>query len=168
MPVAARDSRPQEPNPGEKLIHAPRPRRHEQAAARIGRHRPRFSQDRRHELRRTGHHGNNADRDSGKREWIDKERFVEGLALVNMLPGPGATQVAIFLGHAVGGIVGGILARICFIVPAFAIMLVLAGLYAAFGALPSMRNAFYGIGPVVVGIFAVAVYRLARGTMKER
>jgi chromate transporter len=68
----------------------------------------------------------------------------------------------------VGGIVGGILAGICFIVPAFAIMLVLAGLYAAFGAQPSMRNAFYGIGPVVVGIFAVAVYRLARGTIKER
>jgi chromate transporter len=47
-------------------------------------------------------------------------------------------------------------------------MLALASAYLAFGALPSMRNAFYGIGPVVIGIFAVAVYRLAKGTIKER
>jgi chromate transporter len=103
-----------------------------------------------------------------KRQWIGKEKFIEGLALVNMLPGPGATQLAIFIGHAKGGLAGGIVAGACFIIPAFAIMLTLAGGYVAFGALPSMRNAFYGIGPIVVGIFAVAVYRLARGTIKER
>ena len=44
--------------------------------------------------------------------------------------------------------------------PAFLIMLALATAYVAFGALPSVRNAFYGIGPVVVGIFAVSVYRV--------
>jgi chromate transporter len=103
-----------------------------------------------------------------KRQWIGKEKFVEGLALVNMLPGPGATQLAIFIGHAKAGLAGGIVAGICFIIPAFVIMLALASAYLAFGALPSMRNAFYGIGPVVIGIFAVAVYRLARGTIKER
>jgi chromate transporter len=103
-----------------------------------------------------------------KRQWIGKEKFVEGLALVNMLPGPGATQLAIFIGHAKAGLAGGIVAGICFIIPAFVIMLALASAYLAFGALPSMRNAFYGIGPVVIGIFAVAVYRLAKGTIKER
>jgi chromate transporter len=84
-----------------------------------------------------------------------------------MLPGPGATQLAIFIGHAKAGLAGGIVAGICFILPAFAIMLLLASAYAAFGALPAMRNAFYGIGPVVVAIFAVAIYRLARGTIKD-
>src|ERR1700756_5653764 len=28
-----------------------------------------------------------------KRRWIEKQEFIEGLALVNMLPGPGATHV---------------------------------------------------------------------------
>jgi chromate transporter len=37
-----------------------------------------------------------------KRQWIGKEEFVEGLALVNMLPGPPGAQLSIFLGHAKG------------------------------------------------------------------
>src|SRR5215471_12985419 len=102
-----------------------------------------------------------------KRQWIAKPQFTEGLALVNMLPGPGATQLAIFLGHARAGIVGGIVAGVCFVLPAFLIMLVLASGYVAFGALPSMRSAFYGIGPVVVGIFGVSIYRLGRATIKD-
>ncbi len=32
-----------------------------------------------------------------KRRWLSKTQFVEGLALVNMLPGPGATQLGITL-----------------------------------------------------------------------
>src|SRR5882757_5721595 len=103
-----------------------------------------------------------------RRRWLGKERFVEGLSIVNMLPGPGATQLAIFIGHAKGGLAGGIVAGVCFVIPAFAIMLALASAYAQFGSLPSMRSAFYGIGPVVVGIFAVAIYRLAKGTIKDR
>jgi chromate transporter len=103
-----------------------------------------------------------------KRKWIDKKAFVDGLALVNMLPGPGATQLGIFIGHAKGGMAGGIIAGFCFILPAFLIMLALAAAYLAYGALPSMRSAFYGIGPVVLGIFAVAVYRLGKNAIKER
>ena len=102
-----------------------------------------------------------------KRQWIAKQQFVEGLALVNMLPGPGATQLGIFIGHTKAGLAGGILAGLCFMLPAFLIMLILATVYVAFGALPSARNAFYGIGPVVVGIFAASVYRLGKGTIKE-
>jgi len=102
-----------------------------------------------------------------KRGWISKPEFVEGLALVNMLPGPGATQLGIFIGHAKAGLAGGIAAGVCFVLPAFLIMLALAATYVAFGTLPSMRNAFYSIGPVVVGIFAVSVYRLGKGTIRE-
>jgi chromate transporter len=100
-----------------------------------------------------------------KRQWVPKERFVEGLSLVNMLPGAGATQLGIFLGHARGGWWGGLLAGLCFVVPAFAIMLALTLTYATFGATPLMRGGLYGLGPVVLGIFMVAVYRLGRSAV---
>ena len=101
-----------------------------------------------------------------KRGWLSKERFLEGLALVNMLPGAAATQLGIFIGYQRAGWWGGVVAGLCFILPAFAIMLTLTLLYSAFGALPVMRDAFYGLGPVVLGIFVVAVYRLGRTALK--
>ena len=42
-----------------------------------------------------------------RRRWVSKERFVEGLAVANMLPGATATQLGIFLGYARGGWWGG-------------------------------------------------------------
>lgn len=97
-----------------------------------------------------------------KRQWVSKERFIEGLSLVNMLPGAAATQLGIFLGYSRGGWLGGLLAGLCFVLPAFAIMLALTLTYAAFGATPLMHGALYGLGPVVMGIFVVAVYRLGK------
>lgn len=102
-----------------------------------------------------------------QRNWLSKEQFIEGLALVNMLPGPGATQVGIFLGYVRGGWWGGVLAGISFILPAFLIMLALTWIFLQYGALPSLRNVFYGVSPVVVGIFLVAVWRLGRSALKE-
>ena len=42
-----------------------------------------------------------------KRQWVSREQFLEGLSLVNMLPGATATQLGIFLGYARGGWWGG-------------------------------------------------------------
>jgi chromate transporter len=103
-----------------------------------------------------------------KRNWLSKERFLEGLALVNMLPGGGAAQAGIYVGYVRAGWWGGMLAGLCFVVPAFAIMLALASAYVHFGALPVAKGVFYGLGPVVVGIFAVAVYRLGSNAVSDR
>src|SRR5947199_8564387 len=100
-----------------------------------------------------------------KRQWVSRERFVEGLSLVNMLPGAGATQLGIFLGYTRGGWWGGLLAGLCFILPAFFMMLALTMGYAAYGATPLMSGALYGLGPVVMGVFIVALYRLGKSAV---
>ena len=85
-----------------------------------------------------------------------------------MLPGAGATQLGMFLGFARGGWWGALLAGVCFALPAFFIMLALTLAYATFGATPALRGAFYGLGPIVLAIFAVAVCRLGRNAVVER
>jgi chromate transporter len=101
-----------------------------------------------------------------RREWVSKPRFLEGLALVNVLPGATAVQLGIFLGYARGGWWGGLLAGLCFAAPGFVVMLALALAYASLGVSPILRGALYGLGPVVLGIFIVALFRLGRTALR--
>lgn len=102
-----------------------------------------------------------------KRAWVSKSQFLEGLALVNTLPGPSGIQTGIFLGYSRAGWWGGVLAGLGFILPGFCMLLALTLLYHHYGALPRIRHAFYGLNPVVVGIFAMSVYRLGLAAVRE-
>lgn len=97
-----------------------------------------------------------------KRQWVSQARFLEGVALIHLLPGPGLVQLSTFLGFARGGWWGALLAGLCFTLPGIGIMLALTLTYASVGATPTMRAGLSGLGPVVLGIFIVAVYRLSR------
>jgi chromate transporter len=97
-----------------------------------------------------------------KRQWVSNARFLEGVALIQLLPGPGLVHLSTFLGYARGGWWGGVLAGLCFALPGFGIMLALTLTYAHFGATPLMRAGLDGLGPVVLGVFILAVYRLGR------
>src|SRR2546428_6178336 len=97
-----------------------------------------------------------------KRRWVSKERFLEGLSVANMLPGATATQLGIFLGYARGGWWGGLVAGLCFVLPAFLVMLALTIPYDRVRVTPLARSALYGLGPVVLRLSAVPVHRLGR------
>lgn len=103
-----------------------------------------------------------------RRAWVTKERYLEGLALVQTLPGPPAVQMCIFAGHQRAGWWGGLVGGLTFTVPAFAIMLALTALYSMYGAVPVLRDALYGLGPVVLGIFVATAWRLGRNAIVDR
>src|SRR5262244_2391556 len=71
-----------------------------------------------------------------KRQWVTKDRFVEGVSLANLIPGATMTQLCMFLGYARGGFWGGLLAGLCFVLPAFGIMLALTFLFLMLGRPP--------------------------------
>jgi chromate transporter len=100
-----------------------------------------------------------------KRGWVSKTQFLEGLALVNTLPGPSGIQIGIYVGYARAGWWGGVLAGLGFILPGCAMLLALTLLYQHYGALPRIRHMFYGLNPVVVGILAMSVYRLGQAAV---
>jgi chromate transporter len=102
-----------------------------------------------------------------RRGWVSRERFLEGLSLVSMLPGATATQLAIFLAHARAGWWGGLVGGLCFVLPGLAVMLALSIGWARAGGLPAVQGALDGIGPVVLATFAVAVARLGQGALRS-
>ena len=101
-----------------------------------------------------------------RRQWISDERFLDLLSIINLIPGPNATELAIYLGYIRAGWLGLIVGGICFIGPAMLIVLALAWAYAMYGTLPEVSWLLYGIKPVVIAIIAQALLGLSRTIMK--
>src|SRR5947209_11880936 len=101
-----------------------------------------------------------------RRQWIDDARFMDMVGVANLVPGPSSTELAIYLGYLRAGWPGLLIAGVCFIVPAMAIVLALAWAYVTYGALPQINWLFYGIQPVVVAIIAQAIWNLGRAVFK--
>src|SRR5579885_3597 len=101
-----------------------------------------------------------------RRRWVSDERFVDLIGLVNLIPGPSSTQLAIYLGYLRAGWPGLIVAGVCFIGPAMLIVLAFAWAYVTFGSLPQTGWLLYGIKPVVIAIIAVALWGLFRIILK--
>jgi chromate transporter len=57
-------------------------------------------------------------------------------------------------------------AGLCFILPAAAIVLLLAWLYVAYGAMPAAEWLLYGVKPVIIAIVVQALWGLGRGAVK--
>ena len=102
-----------------------------------------------------------------QRHWISDEHFLDLISVINLVPGPNSTELAIYLSYLRAGWLGLIVGGICFITPAMLIVLVLAWLYARFGTLPEATWLFYGIQPVVIAIVAQALWGLSRTVLKR-
>jgi chromate transporter len=108
-------------------------------------------------------------RDLVPRGWITQEEYLQGLAFAQMMPGPLAGQLAMWIGFIRYGVIGATLTGIVFILPPFLIVLVVSALYVAYNGLSVVQALFYGIGPVVIAIVALSAVRLARTTVgKDR
>lgn len=97
-----------------------------------------------------------------QRRWIDEEEYKLGLALAQIMPGPLAAQLAMAIGYFTHGVLGATLVGLAFVLPSFLMVLGLSALYVAFGGLWWMQAVFYGVSAAVIGIIAIAAYKLAR------
>jgi chromate transporter len=102
-----------------------------------------------------------------RREWVSRERFLDLVGAVNLLPGPSSTELAIYLGEIRGGLAGLIVAGACFILPAAVLVAVLAWVYGKLDTVPQVAGILFGIKPVVVALIAQAVWNLAKTALKS-
>jgi len=103
-----------------------------------------------------------------RRRWLTRAHFMDMLAATQLVPGPNSTEMAIHIGYVQQGLPGLIVAGICFIAPAFLIVLAISIAYVIYGQLPTVGALFYGVQPVIVAIVIQATYRLGRSAWKAR
>lgn len=100
-----------------------------------------------------------------RRAWIQDGDYKEGLTLAQIMPGPLAAQLAIYLGYVHYGVIGATLVGVAFVLPSFLMVLLLGWAYSLYGGLPWMQAVFYGVGPCVIGIIALSAYKLTTRTI---
>jgi chromate transporter len=101
-----------------------------------------------------------------ERRWISRQDYLEGLALAQLMPGPLAAQLAMYLGWIRARAPGATLVAVAFILPSWVMVLALSALYVRYGGLPWMQGAFYGIGAAVIAIIARSALKLVRMTLR--
>jgi chromate transporter len=102
-----------------------------------------------------------------RRGWVTRERFLDLLGAVSLLPGPSSTELAIYLGEIRAGLAGLVVAGACFILPAAFLVTALAWAYLKFGAVPEVTGLLFGIKPVVVALIAQAVWSLGKTALRN-
>ena len=102
-----------------------------------------------------------------RRGWLTRERFLDLVGAVSLLPGPSSTELAIYLGEIHAGLAGLLVAGACFILPAAFLVAAFAWAYLKFGALPQVSGLLFGIKPVVVALVAQAVWNLGKTALRS-
>lgn len=101
-----------------------------------------------------------------RRQWLQERDIGEALAITQALPGSTGVQVVAYLGWRLRGWPGAIVATTAFIAPAAALMVVAAAASLALPDLPWVRGALAGVQVGVVGLVAMAMWRLARSNAR--
>jgi chromate transporter len=101
-----------------------------------------------------------------RRGWVSDEDYRRGLALAQLMPGPLAAQLAIYLGWVRARVAGATLVAAAFILPSFLMVMALSAVYVHYSGLPFMQGLFYGIGAAVIAIIARSAYKLSKLTLR--
>jgi chromate transporter len=100
-----------------------------------------------------------------RRQWCDRQTFLNFAAAVQFIPGPNSTELAIYLGYLRGGFLGLVLAGACFITPAVLIILPIAWAYVHYGTLPILTRVLHTVAATTM-IATIAAWRLGRDTLR--
>jgi len=93
--------------------------------------------------------------------WLSPQAFNRALAIYQVLPGPEAHELCVYMGYRARGRVGGLLAGLGFMAPGFLLMFVAAWAYVTHGArMDALAPVFAAVQAVVAALVVRAVIRI--------
>jgi chromate transporter len=86
------------------------------------------------------------------RGWMDRDCFMDGLEISQILPGPNILNLALYCGQRVRGVPGAVAAFLGASIPPFLIVLIAGALYFKFSANPFVQGALRGCAAGALGL----------------
>ncbi len=97
-----------------------------------------------------------------KNKWVNKDDFLNLLAIAQSCPGVFAANIATFIGYKVKGEKGALCTTLGAVLPSFIIILLIAIVFRQFMQIHWIAAMFNGIRPAVVALIAVPTFNLAK------
>ena len=97
-----------------------------------------------------------------KKRWIDRNEFLDLMAVSQAAPGVFAVNMAVFIGYKRAGVKGSIACAIGNVLPSVLIILLIALFFHRFKEYEVVENVFKGIRPAVVALILVPTFNMAR------
>lgn len=99
-----------------------------------------------------------------KKKWIDKQEFVDLIAIAQSCPGVFAINISVFIGYKLRHLKGAICTALGTALPSFLIILLIAMFFHQFMQYAWVKAMFNGIRPAVVALIAVPTFNMAKTT----
>lgn len=103
-----------------------------------------------------------------RRKWMNRDEFLDMVAIAESTPGPVAVNSATYIGYKVDGIAGAISATCAVCIPSFVIIYLISLFFKQFMELKYVAYAFRGIQVCVVYLILSAAVKLWRTMEKTR
>jgi chromate transporter len=100
-----------------------------------------------------------------KLQWLTNDEFVEATTVIQSLPGVIAVNISCYIGFKLRGWIGGLVAVVAMLLPAFASMLLLSEFYLTFKEVPDFERLFRGMTPAIAAFILVAAYKLGQSVI---
>lgn len=97
-----------------------------------------------------------------KKKWIDREEYIDMIALAQSAPGPIAVNTSVFVGYRVAGLPGAIVTTLGSVLPSFLIIVFVALFFIGVKENAIVERVFKGIRPAVVALIAAPVISLSK------
>ena len=101
-----------------------------------------------------------------KRQWIEKDEFLDMVAIAESTPGPIAINAATYIGYKLLGVLGSLTATVAICIPSFTIIYLISLFFDAFLSLTLVAYAFRGIQVCVVWLILSAGLKMLKRIKK--
>lgn len=99
------------------------------------------------------------------RGWMSKAEFADMIAVSQSTPGPIGVNMATYVGFHQAGLAGSLAATLGIVTPSVLIICAISRFLVHFEEDKRVKGAFLGIRPAVLGLIAVAAFRIADFTL---